>query len=110
MKYFPFKILILCIFIPPVLYIASVQMLEKKLHTLYSDEIEDIYIGDTRPLFEGSLTIADAITQNIDRYLQSKALISWGIKVSVTVTTPSNTIIYPGVFSQLGIAHSAPRP
>ena len=32
MKYFPFKILILCILMPPVLYIASVQVLEKKLH------------------------------------------------------------------------------
>ena len=84
---------------PPVLYIASVQMLEKKLQSLYSDEIEEIYIGDTRPLFEGSLTIAHAITRNIDNYLQSKALLSWGIKASVTVTTPSNTIIYPDAFS-----------
>jgi hypothetical protein len=100
MKYFPFKILILCILMPPVLYIASVQALEKKLQSLYSDEIEDIYIGDTRPLFEGSLTIADAITRNIDRYIRSKTLLSWGVKASVTVTTRSNTIIYPDAFSQ----------
>ena len=85
---------------PPVLYITSVQVLEKKLQSQYSDEIEEIYIGDTRPLFEGSLTIAHAITRNIDNYLQSKALLSWGVKVSVTVTTPSNTIVYPDAFSQ----------
>ena len=100
MKYFPFKILILCILMPPVLYITSVQVLEKKLHSLYSDEIEEIYIGDTRPLFEGSITIAQAITRNIDNYLQSKALLSWGVKASVTVTTPANTIVYPDAFSQ----------
>lgn len=99
MKYFPFKILILCILMPPILYIASVQMLEKKLQSRYSDEIEEIYIGDTRPLFDGSLAIADAITHNIDRYLQTKLLPSWGAKVSVTVTTRSNTIIYPATFS-----------
>ena len=99
MKYFPFKILILCILMPPILYIASVQVLEKKLQSRYSDEIEEIYIGDTRPLFDGSLAIADAITHNIDRYLQTKLLPSWGAKVSVTVTTRSNTIIYPATFS-----------
>ncbi len=85
---------------PPILYIASVQVLEKKLQSLYSNEIEEIYIGDTRPLFEGSLTITDAITRNIDSYIQSKALLSWGVKASVTVTTPANTIIYPDTFSQ----------
>lgn len=100
MKYFPFKILILCILMPPVLYVTSVQVLEKKLQTLYSNEIEEIYIGDTRPLFEGSLTIAQAITRNIDNYLQSKTLLSWGVKASVTVTTPLNIIIYPAAFSQ----------
>lgn len=99
MQYFPFKILILCILMPPILYIASVQVLEKKLQSRYSDEIEEIYIGDTRPLFDGSLAIADAITHNIDRYLQTKLLPSWGAKVSVTVTTRSNTIIYPATFS-----------
>jgi hypothetical protein len=83
---------------PPVLYVTSVQVLEKKLQTLYSDEITEIYIGDTRPLFEGSLTIAQAITRNIDNYLQTKALLSWGVKASVTVTTPANTIVYPGTF------------
>ena len=43
MKYFPFKILILCILMPPILYIASVQVLEKYLQSRYSDEIEEIF-------------------------------------------------------------------
>ena len=83
---------------PPVLYIASIQVIEKKLQSLYSNEIEEIYLGDTRPLFEGSVGIVDAITQNIDSYIQSKVLLSWGVKASVTVTTRSNTIVYPGTF------------
>jgi uncharacterized protein YpmB len=100
MKHFPFKILILCILMPPVLYIASVQVIETKLQSLYSGEIEDIYIGDTRPLFDGSLTIADAIARNIDQYIQSKELLSWGVRTAVTVTTPGNTIVYPDTFRQ----------
>jgi len=75
-------------------------VLEKRLQSRYSDEIEEIYIGDTGPLFEGSLTIADAITRNIDQFLQSKVLLAWGVKASVTVTTRSNTIVYPETFSQ----------
>lgn len=106
MKYFPFKILILCILIPPVLYITSVQVLEKRLRYLYSNEIEEIYVGDTHPLFEGSITIADAITRNIDSYLRSKMLIGWGVKVSVTVTTRSKNIVYPGTFSQETTSHA----
>jgi len=92
---------------PPVLYIASVRVLEKNLTSLYRNEIEEIYIGDTRPLFEGSLTIADAISQNIDRYMQSKYLLSWGLKASVSVTTPTNTIIYPDAFSQEETSNSS---
>ena len=85
---------------PPILYIASVQIFENKLQSLYSNEIEEIYIGDTRPLFEGTLAIADAIAQNIDHYIQSKTLLSWGVKISVTVTAPTNSIIYPDAFDQ----------
>ena len=99
MKYFPFKILLLCILMPPFLYLASVHVLEKKLQSVYRDKIEEIYIGDTRPLFEGAIRIADAISRNIDRYIQSQALISWGIKIFVTVTTPSDAIVYPTTFS-----------
>lgn len=45
MKYFPFKILILCILMPPVLYITFVQVLEKKLQTRYGDENVSIILS-----------------------------------------------------------------
>lgn len=99
MKYFPTKILILCILTPPILYILTVQAIEKNLKSRYTHEIEDIYIGDTQSLFEGSITIGDAISQNIDQYIKSKALLSLGVKSDITVTTNSNTIIYPNAFS-----------
>jgi hypothetical protein len=98
MKYFPFKILIICILLPPVLYILSMQALEGHLKTRYAKEIEGIYIGDTAELFQGRISIRDAVSRNIDRYLQSKALLSLGVKVKVTVTTKENTILYPTVY------------
>lgn len=102
MKYLSFKFLILCILLPPVLYIFSVQSIESRLKTRYTNEIEDIYIGDTRPLFEGSIRLKDAVNKNIDQYLQSKVMISWGVKVDVTVTTKQDKILYPAVFDEEG--------
>ena len=97
MKFLSLRILILCILLPPVLYIFSVQSIEKHLKGRYTNEIEDFYLEDTRPLFEGSIRLKDAINSNINRYLQSKALIALGVKVAITVTSKQNTILYPAV-------------
>ena len=97
MKFLSLRILILCILLPPVLYIFSVQSIERHLKGRYANEIEDFYLEDTRPLFEGSIRLKDAINNNINRYLQSKALIALGVKVAITVTSKQNRILYPAV-------------
>jgi len=97
LKFLSLRILILCILLPPVLYIFSVQSIEKHLKGRYTNEIEDFYLEDTRPLFEGSIRLKDAINNNINRYLQSKALIALGVKVAITVTSKQNRILYPAV-------------
>jgi len=97
LKFLSLKILILCILLPPVLYIFSVQSIERHLRNRYANEIEDIYLGNPRSLFEGSVRLKDAINRNINRYLQSKILIPLGVKVTVTVTSKQNAIIYPAV-------------
>ena len=99
MKYLSFKIFILCILLPPILYIFSIQSMESHLKRRYAKKIADLYTGDTRPLFDGSVRLKDAINNNINRYLQSKAILSWGVKANVTVTTKKNIILYPTVFN-----------
>lgn len=99
MKFLSFKILILCILLPPILYIFSLQSIESHLNKRYAKEIGDIYTGDTGPLFDGSVRLKDAINNNIDHYLQSKAILSLGVKAKVTVATKQNTILYPAVFN-----------
>jgi hypothetical protein len=83
-----------------MLYIASVLSAEKYLNSRYAAEIEDIYMGDTQALFEGSIGLKDAINTNIDLYLKSKALISWGVKPTITVTTKGGMILYPADFDK----------
>ena len=53
-------------------------------------------------MFEGSIRLKDAANKNIDQYLQSKVMISWGVKVNVTVTTKQDKILYPAVFDEEG--------
>jgi len=105
MKYFPFIKLILCVFLPPVLYIFSVQSIERYLHDKYLSEIENTYVGDTSQLFNGSINLKDAVAKNITRYLQTQKILSWGVKAHLTVSTKRGKIIYPPVFEEENPLH-----
>jgi len=95
MRFFSFKILVLCILLPPVFYTSTAYFLEGHLRDLYKSEIEELYIGDAQPLLDGSIRLRDAINRNIDQYLQTRGVISRGIEVLVTVMTKSGTLLYP---------------
>ena len=98
MRYFSFKILIFCIILPPILYILSVQTLEHFLNEKYSVELENVYLGDTELLLNGSKRLKDSINDNINRYLQSKVLNTLGLRMDVTVTTKKGKLLYPSIF------------
>lgn len=110
MRFFPFKILILCILVPPVFYIFSVQEIEQRLNTVYTDGIKDIYTGNPRLLLDGSISLKDALDSNITQYLESRKLIPWGVEPSVAVTTKQGTILYPPVFEAPVQALMSPDP
>jgi hypothetical protein len=100
MKYISFKIIILCMLMPPLFYVFSMQTLERHLKDKYTSEIEAIYIGDTRLLFNGSVRLKDAIHKNIDSYLKGRLLLPWGVRATVMVATKQNTILYPSAFEE----------
>lgn len=101
MKYFPFKMIVLCILLPAVLYGFSVLGLERYLNHRYLYDIEEIYIGDTAPLFSGARQLKDAVRVNIDRFFREDALPAWALAVDVLVTTKRGTILYPAAFQDL---------
>jgi hypothetical protein len=100
MKYFSFRIIILCILMPPAIYLLTILSVETYLSDRYAVEIEEIYTGDTRLLFSGAIRLKDAVNDNIDHYLESKPLLQWGVKIDVTVTSGKNTILYPLPFEE----------
>ncbi len=103
MKFFPLKTLVLCILLPPLLYVLSVDAVQKlylndSLKDGYTREIENICIGDPRPLLNGSIRLETAVNRNIQAYLKSKTLLSLGVQATVTIVTRQGKILYPPFF------------
>ena len=86
--------------LPAIFYLFSIQIAEKYFQDQYTKKIEMIYTGDTRLLFKGDISLKDAVNKNIDIYLQQSRLLSWGIKIKVTVITKNGNLLYPAIFKE----------
>jgi hypothetical protein len=100
MKHFSFKIILLCLVAPPVLYLLAMHFFEAYLDQKYRDEIEGIYIGDTAPLFDGSITLKKAVNRNIDAYIAKDFLLSAGVDITVTVISKQGLLLYPDTLNE----------
>jgi hypothetical protein len=98
MRHFPFKTLILCILLPPLVYVFSIQLIEKTIQARYDEELSATYTGDTRHLFDGSVRLQDAIRENVDAFMSSRQLPRWGGRVNVTVKTRDGIYLYPDAY------------
>ena len=97
-KYLSFKIIVLCLLLPSILYITTLIVLENSLRQRFAKGIADKYMGDTQLLLDGQVRLSDAVNQNIDRYLGANGFVAWGAKTTVTVATKKGMLIYPGAF------------
>jgi hypothetical protein len=95
MRNFPFRTLILCILLPPFVYVFSIQLLEKTIQASYEKSLSDVYTGDTRAIFDGSVRLQDAIRKNVAAFIASRKLTHWGVRLSVSVKTPDGDYLYP---------------
>jgi uncharacterized membrane protein len=98
MRYFPFKILVLCILLPPVLYLASVRWLEWAVERSYKTEIHKISAGDIKPLLDGRERLKDVLAENIDRFLSSRHAFLNDVRVTVSVYAGTDELLYPQPF------------
>jgi len=69
MRFVSIKILVLCILLPPVLYLLTVMVLERQGEERLTRQIEEVYTGDPQRLLDGSLRLENALEANINRYL-----------------------------------------
>lgn len=95
MRHFPFKILILCVLLPPLVYIYSIQFLEKAIHARYEQELSAVLIGDVNRLLDGSIRLQDTLQKNINAFIASRKLRDWGVDISVTVASSDGGYLFP---------------
>jgi predicted nucleic acid-binding Zn-ribbon protein len=100
MRFFSIKILILCILLPPLLYLLTVFLLEGQLQQRVARGIEESCTGDPQPLLEGSVRLRDAVRNNVEAYLRSSAMVRYGVSVRVHVATRGATLLYPAPFEE----------
>lgn len=101
MRHFPLKTLLLCVLLPPFVYVFCLQQLEKTLQARYDRALSATYTGDTRQLFDGSVALQDAIRNNVDHFLAGLRLADWGVRVTVTVKTSDGVYLYPDAYDGL---------
>jgi len=95
MRFFSIKILVLCILMPPVLYLLTVMVLERQGEERITRQIEEVYTGDPQRLLDGSLRLENALAANINRYLAASFLVRHGFAVRVSVTTRAGKLFTP---------------
>lgn len=98
MRYFPFKIFVLCVLLPPVLYLSSAKWIERALESSYKQGIEKTCVGDIKPLIDGRIRLKDALSKNIDGFLSSRPSVLHDIRTTVTVSTKNGQYLYPQPF------------
>jgi hypothetical protein len=81
MRFFSIKILSACILLPPVLYLLTVQIVERTVEDKIARKIEEIYTGDPQALLDGNARLEDVLEVNINRYLSTSFLARRGFAV-----------------------------
>lgn len=95
MNYISFRIIFLCIFMPPIIYIFSVQMLERFVQNSRQKDIPNIIIQHYDALYDGRYSVKEEIHNNIDRFLNDNVLQKLGITTKIMVTSKGGEILYP---------------
>lgn len=95
MKSFPYKILFLCIFLPPICYTITIKVLEGYYQNRETLKLNHVLIQDHEALYEGRYGIKEEIDRNIGEYLGRGFMYRLGVRTNVLVKTKDDRILYP---------------
>ena len=100
MKQFPFKILFISIFLPPICYLLTLHMLEGYFQKREAAKLNQIIIQDFEALYEGRYTVKEEINRNIGEYLSRSLMFTLGVRIHILVKTKDDHILYPALFKR----------
>ena len=95
MKYISFKILFICIFLPPVCYILTIQLLENYFQGREPKILNRLLVQNYDALFEGRYTLQEEIASNIGAYLSKSLKYKIGLSARILVKTGQDRVLYP---------------
>jgi len=95
MNYISFRVIFICIFLPPILYIFSVQVLEGYLQNSREKDVKNGIIQDYEALYDGRYSIKEEIHNNVDRFLKNDTLQTLGVITKIVVTSKKGELLYP---------------
>ena len=95
MKYLSLKILFICVVLPPVMYIFTIQGMEALFHYNWKSELKSSLISHPEELLEGRKKVQEEIKDNVKEFLGDTWAVDLGIDPKVLVRTESGKQIYP---------------
>lgn len=95
MRFLSFRLIYLCVLLPPLVYVFTIPALEAYLQARWTDGLRDALIPDVQALLRGHQRIEEAVELGVSRYLGSQPLIRWGARPGVIVRTEAGRILYP---------------
>lgn len=101
MRQVSFKLIAFFIVLPAVLYIAFMEFVVKDLYLdgylvkKYENEIEKVFLGDTKQLTGGKMALSEAIGRNIENYFSGSPHAKIGVTPDITVITKAGRLVYP---------------
>ncbi len=110
MRYISFKVLIICILLPPLLYLATVNYLESYLTRTVNVQVRNIYLSDITDMLNGLVRVREGVNNSIDQYLKGNLLEKLGVQIDITVATRDGNIIYPSTFQNEATSRTPSDP
>ncbi|MCF8060989.1 MAG: hypothetical protein K9M82_00595 [Deltaproteobacteria bacterium] len=95
MKRLPFGILFVCLLIPPVGYILSLDLIEGTLEKREKRVIQGLLIQNQQALLDGRYPVQEEIRRNLSRYFSRDGKRRLGVRTRVLVKTRDQRILYP---------------
>lgn len=95
MKNFPFRIVFICIFLPPIFYILTLQVFEGVFQKIETESFKKILIQDYDALYSGRYSVKEEISKNISTYLSRNLKTKIGVRIDVIVKAADDRIVYP---------------
>ena len=95
MRLLSFRVIYLCILLPPILYVFSVQGLEIIIQRRWSAELNRIVAAHTESLLKGQISCESQLHKDVQEFLSGRKLIRWGVMPEISIIARSGRVLYP---------------